>query len=127
MQDLLDKGLEFLGATRHAHLAREVTYRRGAETVVLRATLGRTEFEQVDEQGFARTFEARDFILRAGDLVLAGETVLPSPGDIVAVEHAGWAELFEVMGRGIEPAWRYTAPDHRELRVHTKFVGREPL
>lgn len=119
-QDLLQQGSTWLSGQRHAHLSREVQYHRGAESVTLRATVGRTVFEEADEVGVVKQREARDYIVRAQDLVLGGDQTLPLRGDQV-VEADG--RTFEVMSMGAEPPWRYSDPDRLDLRIHTKMVG----
>ena len=72
--DLLERGSAWLQEQRHAHMSRAVVYERGADSVALNATVGRTVFEQVDEAavGIIHRIESRDFLVRRGDLVLAG-------------------------------------------------------
>ncbi len=126
MPDLLEQGLNWLDDQRDAHMTRSVTYERGAESVALNATIGRTQFEQVDRDGIVQRLEARDYLLRAAELVLAGQETLPKAGDRIKETDAGGVIFTcEVMPMGSEPPWRYSDPFRRTLRIHTKLVSRE--
>jgi len=118
MTDLLDGGLAWLDDQRHRHMARMVTYRRGGQVVQLRATVGRTVHEELDEYGAARRHESRDFLVRVGDLVLGGEAIQPSAGDQIIMNGV----TYEVMSLAGEGPWRWSDPYRRTLRIHTKEV-----
>jgi hypothetical protein len=126
--DLLDRGAALLDAQRHQHLSRPVLYRRGTDEKEVRATIGRTEFEQVDDVGGAgliHRVESRDFLVRASELDLGAGPILPRAGDQVR-ETAGTAVLvYEVNAPGGQPPWRYSDPYRRALRIHTKHIGTE--
>ena len=126
MADLLEQGLGWLDDQRHAHMTRTVTYERGVDSVSLDATIGRTEFEQVEESGIVQKLESRDFLVRAADLVLAAQVTLPRAGDRVRETAGGQTFVYEVMAPGSEPPWRYSDPYRRALRVHTKHVETLP-
>ncbi len=123
MTDLLDKASELIADTRREHLAHTVTYRRGGASVDLPATTGSTQFERADEFGVIHRIESRDFLIAAGDLVLVGTRTLPRPGDRIADTSNGVTHEYEVMAPGGEPAWRYSDPQRRTLRIHTKQVA----
>jgi len=125
MTDLLAQGAAWLEDQRHKHLTRTVVYQRGADTVEMLATIGRTEFEQADEFGALRRTESRDYLVRAADLVIAGDPVSPKAGDRIRETDDGVTFIYEVMAPGNEPPWRYSDPYRRTLRIHTKYVGTE--
>jgi hypothetical protein len=106
-------------------MTRTVTYIRGADAVDLQATIGRTEFEQVDEYGSLHKIESRDFLVRAQDLVLAGSQTLPQAGDRIRETDGDQAFVYEVMAPGDEPPFRYSDPNRKTLRIHTKHVATE--
>ncbi len=122
MADLLCQGAAWLDGQRHTHLTQTVRYQRGADSVELAATIGRTEFEQADEYGVLHRIEARDYIIRAADLVLGGETVLPKAGDRICETEQAAVHVYEVMAPGNEPPWRWSDPYRVALRIHTKHV-----
>jgi len=121
--DLLAQGVAWLEAQRKASLATSVTYVRGTDSVELAATVGRSEFEQVDESGLIRKIETRDYLFAAADLVLGGSQATPQEGDQVLEADGPQTRVYEVMTVGTEPAWRYSDPYRNTIRVHTKFVG----
>lgn len=125
MADLLQQGSDFLEHQRHAHLSRPVTYARGAESVGLNATVGRTVFEQADEFGIVQRTESRDYLLRAQDLVLAGSLTEPRVGDRISETADGTLWTYEVMAIGGEPHYRFSDPERRTLRVHTRLISKE--
>lgn len=125
MGDLLEQGTAFLDERRHEHLTRSVIYERGAASVDVAATVGRTVFEQADESGFIRKVESRDFLVRRTDLILDGSAVLPKAGDRVRDADGSQTQVYEVMAPGGEPPFRYSDPYRKVLRIHTKLVATE--
>ncbi len=123
--DLLTRGAAWLEDQRARHLSRTVTYLRGGDSVAVAATIGRTEFEQVDEYGVIHRMQSRDYLISAADLVLAGVPEQPSAGDRIRETAGEQIFLYEVMAPGGEPPWRYSDPYRRTLRIHTKFIGME--
>lgn len=129
MADLLQTGLAWLDDQRHAHMTQTVLYVRDTESasyvVELLATIGRTEFEQVDEFGIVHKLQSRDFLIRAADLVLNSVLTLPKAGDRIRETVGTQTFVYEVMAPGAEPPWRYSDPYRQTLRVHTKHVSTE--
>lgn len=125
MGDMLNTGLKWLEDQRHTHLTREITYQRGAQSVMLLATIGRTDFEQLDEFGVLHRAQARDFLVRTADLVLGGTTKLPRAGDRIRETDGVVTYVHEVMAPGGQPPWRYSDAFRRTLRIHTKLVSTE--
>jgi hypothetical protein len=125
MTDVLEKGLAWLDDQRHTHMTRTVVYQRGADAVEIAATIGRTEFEQVDDFGVVQKVQSRDFLVRAADLMLAGAPTLPKAGDRIREAVGAQTFVYEVMAPGNEPPWRYSDPYRKALRIHTKHVATE--
>mgnify|MGYP006307973563 CR=1 FL=1 len=125
MGDLLEQSSGWLEDKRHQHLTVAVTYRRGGMSVDLLATIGRTVFEVDSGRGILEKVEARDFLVRAGDLVLGGASVLPERGDRVRETRGETVFVYEVMAPGREPHFRWSDPYRKTLRIHTKQVGME--
>lgn len=129
MADLLQKGLAWLDDQRHAHMTQTVLYVRdtgmASYFVEVLATIGRTDFEQVDEFGIVHKVQSRDFLIRAADLVLNAELTLPKAGDRIRETAGAQTFVYEVMAPGTEPPWRYSDPYRKTLRVHTKHVSTE--
>lgn len=127
MADLLQQGSNFLEDRRHTHMTRPVVYLRGGDSVELQATIGRTVFEQQDQFGVIQRTETRDYLVRAQDIVLAGAQAEPKAGDRVREPTVTGALLYEVMSIGNEPPFRFSDPERRTLRIHTKFIGPEAM
>jgi len=125
MADLLEQGAAFLDDRRHQHLTRAVTYERGAASVEVAVTVGRTVFEQADESGFIRKVESRDFLVRRTELILDGSEALPKAGDRVREADGEQVQIYEVMAPGGEPPFRYSDPYRKVLRIHTKHIATE--
>ena len=113
MADLLAQGAAWLEQQRTKHLATTVTYVRGAESVEVAATIGRTKVEADDGHVVRVEFTDRDFLILAADLVLNGQPSEPQRGDLI---REGPRE-FEVLD------WRYSDPYRQTLRITTKHVG----
>src|SRR5690606_24277688 len=116
-----------LEGQRKKHVTREVTYRRGANAVVVQATIGRTVFEQDDGAGVIVRTQVRDYLIDTADLVLAGQQTLPEKGDRIEEPDAGQKFVHEVLPLGSEQHWRYSDPYRRTLRIHTKLVATEEM
>ena len=128
MGDLLDRGAAFLDARRHQHLSRPVLYRRGTDEKEVQATIGKTEFEQVDDVGGAgliHRVESRDFLVRTAELDLGAGPILPRAGDQVRETVGVSVFVYEVNAPGGQPPFRYSDPYRRVLRIHTKHIGTE--
>lgn len=123
--DLLEQGSAWLEAQRTRFATRPVTYRRGVNLVEVLATVGRTEFQIDNGYGLVERIESRDYLIATADLVLGGTPVLPERGDQVRETVGGQAFVYEVLAPGKEPAWRYSDPYRRTLRIHTKHVATE--
>jgi hypothetical protein len=123
--DLLDQGAAWLEDQRRLHFAQPVVYRRGAQTLEVLATIGRTLFEHPKEYGIVERTETRDYLITTAELVMGGNVVLPQRGDQIRETKDAKTFLYEVMAPGKEPVWRYSDPYRRTLRIHTKLVGTE--
>ena len=123
MADLLESALNWLEEKRTQHRSRTVTYQRGEETAQVPASIGRTTFEIEDGYGLIEKFESRDFLILASDLVLSGSQTLPQRGDRIQETQGATTFKYEVLAPGKEPAWRYSDPYRKTLRIHTKQIG----
>ena len=124
MGDLLQRGSDWLAKQRHEHLTRPVTYRRAEQSIEVQATVGRTVFRFDDSYGAVIRHVSRDYLIRADDLVIDGGTVTPKRGDRIEEVIGDSIITHEVMGPGRnEPDWRYSDPQRKTLRIHTKQIG----
>jgi hypothetical protein len=120
MIDLLARGAAWLDQQRRDFAARLVTYSRGSASVTVRATAGRSEFDNTDREGFLTRIETHDEIITVSDLKLDDVSIEPLPGDIITVTLNGSSVAFEVRNIGSEPCWRYTDQYRTAFRIHTK-------
>lgn len=125
MADLLEQGTAWLEGMRHRHMTRPVVYQRGAQSVEVQATVGRTVFEAADAYGVVERTESRDFLILTADLVLDGQVVLPERGDRIRETQDGKVYVYEVMAPGKEPCYRFSDVYRQTLRIHTKQVAAE--
>ena len=127
MADLLQQGSDWLQAKRTQYASRVVTYARGAQSVELSATIGKTTFEVDDGYGVLVRHESRDFLILTADLVLDAEQVLPQRGDRIRETQNGQIFVYEVSAPGKEPCWRYSDPYRKALRIHSKEIAMETI
>jgi hypothetical protein len=124
MADLLEAGQAWLANQLQEFASRSVIYHRGADSVAVLATIGRTLLKLDDGYGGVRMeWTDRDFLIPAANLILNSVTVTPEPGDRITETVGLNTSVFEVMAYGGEPPWRYSDPFGKLLRIHTKFIG----
>lgn len=124
MPDLLAFGMDWLADRLKAFAARSVVYHRGTEEVTVAAVIGRTLLKLDDGYGGVRMeWTDRDFLIRPEDLVVGGTAVLPERGDTIRETVETTTFVYEVMAPGKEPAWRWSDPHRRMLRIHTKLIS----
>ena len=126
MPDLFEWAAAWLDGQRQAHATHIVTYHRGALSVEVSATIGRTLFEVDSGAGVLERIESRDYLIRTADLVLAGNAVFPERGDQIHETQGSQTFVYEVLAPAGKPPWRYSDPYRRVLRIHTKQVGTLP-
>jgi hypothetical protein len=135
--DVLGQGFAWLEQQRIRFLTRPVLYRRlssggPALEVSAAATVGTTVFRLDIGPGITERIEARDYLIAAADLALLPGFSQPQRGDRV-IEDGGPLAVatvryhYEVIAPGREPVWRWSDPNRRCYRIHTKLVLTEPL
>ena len=125
MTNLLETGSSWLADQMKSHASVEVVYERGAEQVVAKATIGKTEFELDDGSGVVLRIQSRDYLIHTADLQLSGSPTLPVAGDRIRETQGGTTFVYEVMAPGNEPHYRYSDAFRKLLRIHTKHVATE--
>lgn len=126
MVDMFRTSSEWLERQRHSIATSDVTYRRGDRSTHIKATFGRTEYQQDDGYGVITRSESRDFLVRALDLVLDGFVTLPEVGDLIEDVQCGTTYTYEVLPIGAQQAhYRYSDTFRQTLRIHTKLVADE--
>jgi len=111
---MLEQAMKALRLVQNDVLSKEVTYRHGHESAVVRAVPGQTLFRAENEYGNWVRTQRRDFIIADGQFAF-----FPEKGDVI--EFGG--REFEVLAPNDEPVWRWSDPYHTAMRVHTKLIG----
>ena len=127
MTNLFETGASWLAGQLKTHASVDVTYVRGADQVMVKATIGKTEFEIDDGSGVIVRIQSRDFLVHTADLVLTGTQTLPVAGDLIRETQGASTFVYEVMPPGNEPHYRYSDPFRKLLRIHTKHVATESI
>lgn len=123
MPDVLAISQAWLAEQLAAHVATEVTYVRGDDRVVVRATIGRTLLKLSDEYGGVRMeWTDRDFLVRTSELMIAGLRISPQAGDVIEESVDGQTHAYEVLAPGGEPPWRWADPHRQMFRIHAKHI-----
>lgn len=97
-----------------------VVYRRGALETRIRATRGRTQFDQLAEDGTVTRFESDDFLFPLAELLLDGEPTEPERGDTIQPECGD--VVFHVVPGSEAKCFRYCDSFRIEVRVHTQRI-----
>jgi hypothetical protein len=117
MSDIIQDSLSWLQAQRVKHRSSPVLYSRGADTVEVLATVGKTKFDTFDQYGQATAYETVDFLILSGDLVLDGQAIIPATGDRITVG--------DVVHETTPPPGQgkcYRTSDATTLRIFTKRI-----
>lgn len=124
MTDLLNSASDWLLDTLKASASVEVTLRRGASaTPNLKATIGRTTFEEQQGEEVFHRFESRDYIIQVNDYQIAGVATEPQAGDTFDEVRNGKTYRYQIMSDGFESQWRFSDPFKKAYRIHTKQIS----
>lgn len=123
MPDLLQQGAELLARVAASHTSQPVTYHRDAQGLAVNATVGATDFEEIDSEGRITERRGRDFIVAAADLDFGAGPVDPRAGDqIRQTDKSGTVHVYEVSSPGGRPPWQWHDRYHQRRRIHTRYV-----
>ena len=123
MADVLKTGVEWLTSQLKNNVGQSVTYRRGAYSVVVSATLGESSHDIVTPAGIVVEVHSRDFLIDVADLVLNGVQATPERGDTIEhVDSQGLTVTHELMSLSNQPAWKYSDPYRLKYRIHTERI-----
>lgn len=108
-----------------------VTYKRGAASVSLQATIGSSKGWTEKEDGIREQWVSRDFLVAAADLILDGQRIEPMRGDqIIEVSLDEDGEPLDTITYKVLPPVDkepcFTISDHSRLRyrVHAKEISK---
>ena len=100
-----------------------VVYYRGTDTVSITALVGDTRMEMADEYGGTTvTSRIRDYIVKAGDLVISSVTIEPQAGDEIRETRGSSTYVYAVMAAGADEPFRPSDRHGNSWRIHTKLV-----
>lgn len=123
MSDMIDNGLDWAKEQLFIYAARPIVYIRGNNRIETKAVIGRTLLKLSDEfNGIKIEWTDRDFLIRAEDLIINGESITPERGDIILEQFDNKTYHYEVLSIGGEPEWRWSDPYHKIFRIHTKLM-----
>jgi hypothetical protein len=114
--DIIASGL----ATVRGAAGVEITYVRGADTVTLTATKGRSDLETMTGD-VTTVVRSDDWIVAAADLELSGDLVTPKRDDKVKMESGGVVYVYAVT----TPPYSPCDNERTHIRIHSKYVGTE--
>jgi hypothetical protein len=113
--------MAWLEGQRTKFMTQSVAYQRGGDSVEVLATIGKTAFQIDDGAGALLRFESRDYLILASDLVISGNPIIPKRGDRIRETAGNQVFVYEVVGPGDEPCWRWSDGYRRTMRIHTLF------
>ncbi|MFA5291945.1 MAG: hypothetical protein WC496_02810 [Phycisphaerae bacterium] len=119
MSNLLETGSDYLQAQLKQFASSEVAYRRGQDSVVVKAIIGSTKVEVDDGGGAKIKTDIIDFLISTADLVLNGSAITPQHGDKIELGSCEYEVLF-LAGDG---CWRFSDAFGKTMRIHTKRTG----
>ena len=125
MPNVLAQGAEWLASQLGQHAATPVTFARGAASVPVTATKGRTDVEVDDGDSVLRSHVV-DWIVRPSALVLAGNVVEPRVGDEFRETVGANVHTYRVLALGDGEVFRAVDPARTLIRIHTKLSGTAP-
>lgn len=98
----------------------DAVYGRGTDSLAVTVVLGQSDHDVADAHGVVTTWQSRDVMLEASQLILAGERREPARGDTVRLTFDGvdtvWRVQFPDPNR---PPFKFSDPYRQILRVHT--------
>jgi hypothetical protein len=117
MANILKTGIGFLANKLKAHASETVIYKRGADSISICASFGKTDYKIEDDAGLKIGGQVTDFLFEVEDLIIEGLLTVPKAGDRIEVDGRTYEALFINDG-----CWRYSDPFGKIIRLHTKEV-----
>lgn len=94
-----------------------VTYQYGDYPIVLNAVKGETDFQVETHSGAYEHVRSHDWIVKAAELSLNGQTLEPRKGDTIEWDN----RVYEVMPVGNREIFEYLDPYRKIMRIHSKL------
>ena len=111
---MLNQGLDWLEQRLMGFCSSPVEYRRDVQTLTIDAVFGKTDYEAEDDNGISVGGFVWDFLIDAQTLGFE-----PEVGDLIVIN----GRQFEVMKLSGQGCWRWTGPNRKTYRIHTKDIG----
>ncbi len=118
MTTLLERGMTMVARVLPEAAGGDIVYERGANSVTITATFGRSEFVEETTDGTRISHTDRDFVFPAASLVLGGLAVTPQKGDRITVG----GEVFQVLPMDGKQCYRQSDPQGTMIRVFAKRI-----
>lgn len=124
MANLLKQGQALIAATLKSHGSETVTYRRGANSVSIAASVGRPDMTLGPEFGGGHLrMNTKEFVITAADLVINGVAVSPATGDMIDVAEGEATNRYRVGPDGGLPEFENADAFGIMLRIRGTFQG----
>jgi hypothetical protein len=111
---MLNQGLDWLEQRLMGFCSSPVQYRRDAQSHTIDAVFGKTDIQIQDHTGISVSSFVWDFLIDAQTLGFE-----PAVGDLIVIG----GRQYEVMHLSGQTYWRWTGPNRRTYRIHTKDIG----
>lgn len=122
MGNLLDRGVAWAVGKLAKEASVAMVYRRGALSVGLDVTRGRSEYETFDDEGnLVTAVTDATFHVGADKLILGGSIVEPEPGDLLEETTATGTRIYQVTPSGNRRPFSRDA-SNQKLQIHTKLI-----
>lgn len=123
MTNMLKTGADWLASQLQTSAAVEITYTRGATSIILDATPGATDWTAMMEYAVMNAWVSRDFIFPISELATL-ESDKPQQGDrITEVCSDGVTRSYDVLSPSGSQPYRMMGSSRVLIRVHTRLVG----
>ena len=121
--NLMQTGSDWLIGIFQDHASEDVVYRRGGDSVTVKATMGETTSESVNEFGIQIKVRMNDFLIPVDDLILSSVNVRPRMGDTIERTVNGRTVTYEVLKEADEREHRESDRFGELFRIHTKEIS----
>jgi|SRR5699024_3795541 len=102
---------------------RQITYKRGGESLTLTAAVGDRNVDVATDYGVVEKVRVRQYLFSAKDLVLSNVKTQPQRGDLIVEIDAAVSRTYEITSPGGSvPDWQYSDAGRSTIRVFTRLI-----
>lgn len=99
-----------------------ITLKRGTSTTLaVKAVPAETRRDTQTFEGLPITIRTRDYIIKASDYLIGAVAVEPAEGDLIEETLGAMVNVYELVPKFGEPAWRWSDQRHSAYRVHSEL------